>query len=307
MLNPFKTLIFKAFSLAVLITSLDASTAYSKNKKSQHFKNRTFNYRTLITSSLVVDASTGKILYHNNGARRVYPASLTKLMTLYLTFEAIEAGKLKLTDYLYTSPNAAGMQPCKLGLKVGERIKVRDAILALIVKSSNDAAVVLAEAIGRTEGQFSELMNIRAKRLGMRHTKFKNASGWHHPEQKTSAVDIAKLAIALRRDFPQYYNLFSITEFKFKNKILHGHNHITRNYEGAEGLKTGYTSASGFNLVTAAMKGNKRLVAVVIGEKTARTRDTKMQALLDKHFGIQKVASIKPSKKLKRLSKRTTT
>jgi D-alanyl-D-alanine carboxypeptidase (penicillin-binding protein 5/6) len=208
-------------------------------------------------------------------------------MTLYMLFEALEAGKFALNDKLHVSPNATRAHPSKLHLKAGEQISVREAILALIVKSANDAAIVVAENIAGSEQKFAKLMNIRAKQLGMKNSFFTNASGWHHPAQKTTPIDLAKLSIAIKRDFPQYYGFFAKTSFKFKGKQINGHNRLTANYPGAEGLKTGFTNPAGCNLITVATRNGKTLVGVVTGSNKAIARDKKMASLLDKHFGIK--------------------
>lgn len=240
-----------------------------------------------VQTSLIVDGKTGKILHSHNQNVRVYPASLTKVMTLYMLFEALEAGKFSLNDKLYVSPNATRAHPSKLHLKAGDQISVREAILALIVKSANDAAIVVAESIAGSEQKFAKLMNIRAKQLGMKNSFFTNASGWHHPAQKTTPIDLAKLSIAIKRDFPQYYGFFAKTSFKFKGKQINGHNRLTANYPGAEGLKTGFTNPAGCNLITVATRNGKTLVGVVTGSNKAIARDKKMASLLDKHFGIK--------------------
>lgn len=258
-----------------------------------------------IQTSLVVDAKNGKVLYAQNAKVRIYPASLTKIMTLYLAFEAVESGKLTMNQQLPVSSNAEKMRPLKLWLKAGEKISVRDAILGLVVKSANDAAVALAEAIAGSEAKFAKLMTIRAHQLGMKDTKFLNASGWHHPEQKTTAMDLVKLSIALKRDYPKFYPLFSKASFEFRGKVVNGHNRLVESYEGAEGLKTGYTIPAGFNLVTTASRSNKSLVGVVTGSKSRASRDRLMVQLLDKHFGVvhpkakvpTKIASTATSKK----------
>jgi D-alanyl-D-alanine carboxypeptidase (penicillin-binding protein 5/6) len=247
-------------------------------------KPRSQKVRLSPPTSLVVDLKTGKVLHEQNASTRIHPASLTKLMTLYLTFESVESGKLSINQKLRVSEKAEKMKPCKLGLLKGEYITVRDAILATSIKSANDAAVTLSENIAKSEANFAMLMNSKARQLGMRNTKFKNASGWHHPEQKTTAKDLAKLAIALKRDFPRFYHIFSKTSFVYKGNVINGHNNVTANYAYAEGLKTGYTGPSGFNLVTVASKYNKTLVGVVTGSPTASSRDQKMVKLLDENF-----------------------
>lgn len=237
-----------------------------------------------IQATLVMDARTGKVLHAQNSQLKIYPASLTKLMTLYLLFDAIESGKLSLDSKLSISLKAAKMPPCKLGLTENSTITVKEAILALIIKSANDVAVVVAENISGSEKSFAHLMNLKAKKLGMSSTYFKNASGWHDPLQKTTTRDMAKLGMALKKRHSKFYPLFSKNSFVFRGTLIKGHNRVTQNYVGAEGLKTGYTSSAGFNLVTTASKNKKSLIAVVTGRKTASSRDQQMMALLDKYL-----------------------
>lgn len=235
-------------------------------------------------ASLVVNAHTGAVLHQSNANRQLYPASLTKLMTIYLTFEAINQGKIHFDSRLKVSKFAATRPRTNLGLKVGGTITTKEAVLSLIVRSANDSAVVLAEAIAGSEDKFARLMNIRAKQLGMHASHFVNASGWHHPTQKTTAYDMAKLAIALKRDFPEKYALFSRTSFVYGSSFYKGHNRVVQKLRGAEGMKTGYTSPSGWNLVTTAKRGDTRLVGVVLGGVTAKHRDEKMIDLMNRHF-----------------------
>lgn len=246
-----------------------------------------------IQSSLIVDAKTGKVLHAQNHDKLVYPASLTKVMTLYLLFEAIDSGKVKMEDGFRVSKHASEAHPLKLHLKPGEVIKVKDVIPALIVKSANDAARATAEALAGSEENFARLMTKRARQLGMKNTTFANASGLPDPKQKTTAVDLAKLAIAVKRDFPHYYQYFSLTSFEFKGNTINGHNRITAHYPGAEGLKTGFINASGCNIITTASRSNKSLIGVVTGGRTAKERDRKMTSLLDHHFG-----DVKPKQQL---------
>jgi len=247
--------------------------------------------KTPVQTSLVIDAKSGKVLHAHNSQIRIYPASLTKLMTLYLMFESIEAGKLPLDKKLLVSQKAAKMPPCKLGLKAGETITVREAINGLIVKSANDVAVTVAEGMKGSEKTFAHLMNVKAKQLGMKNTYFKNASGWHDPLQQSTARDMAKLAMALKRDYPKFYPLFAKTSFVFRGNIVNGHNRVTKNYQGAEGLKTGFHTPAGYNLVTTASRNGKSLIAVVTGGKSAASRDQKMIGLLDRHFDVTPVKS----------------
>ncbi|MFV9948111.1 D-alanyl-D-alanine carboxypeptidase family protein [Rickettsia conorii] len=258
-----------------------------------------------VQTSLVIDAKSGKVLQAHNSQIRIYPASLTKLMTLYLMFEAIEAGKLPLDKKLLVSAKASKMPPCKLGLKAGETITVREAINGLIIKSANDAAVTVAEGMKGSEKAFSHLMNVKAKQLGMKNTYFKNASGWHDPLQQTTARDMAKLAMALKKDYPKFYPLFAKTSFVFRGNVVNGHNRVTKNYQGAEGMKTGFHTPAGYNLVTTASRNGKSLIAVVTGGKSAASRDQKMMGLLDQHFNIKPIVP-KPSIKLASNNKSTT-
>ncbi len=282
--NSILRFIFTILCLICLITS-EASAAKKTKRKSAVVVSPVSP-----PTSLVVDMNTGKVLHSSNATALIYPASLAKLGTIYMVFEALEAGKLSMDDYIPVSKRAEAELPGKLGLRAGERIKVSDALDGLIVKSANDAAVALGEKIAGTEDRFVKLMTQRAHSLGMTNTVFCRASGWHHPEQHTTAIDLAKLAMALKRDFPDYYHLFSKTSFEFRGKTINGHNPVTRDYEGAEGMKTGFTCPSGFNLITTASRGGKSLVAVVTGSKTAAGRNQKMVTLLDQHFDVKALA-----------------
>ncbi|MDF2965798.1 MAG: D-alanyl-D-alanine carboxypeptidase [Rickettsiaceae bacterium] len=287
----------------ILVASVSFS-AYAAPKKSKRKAVAPINP---IASSIIVDANTGEILHFENADKLIFPASLTKVMTLYLTFEAIENGKLRLNQYIPISPEAAAMPAMRLGLKAGERVRVKDLIMAVALNSANDAARALGEAISGSEDLFARKMTVRAKQLGMYNTTFKNASGWHHSEQKTNAMDLAKLAIAIKRDFPLYYPIFSETKFNYKGRTIYSHNHVTKQYAGAEGLKTGYTRPSGFNLVTSATKNGRKLIGVVTGGRSARERDLKMMALLDKHFGVtSQVMQSQKSYKKKALASKST-
>lgn len=241
-------------------------------------------------ASIVVDADSGQVLHAVNADTRNYPASLTKMMTLYLVFEALEKGKLKLDQPLKASKRAAGMPPSKLGLKVGETITVKNAILALSTKSANDVAVVVAEALGGTEIDFAKIMTQRAQDLGMNRTTFRNASGLPNRGQKSTARDMVRLAQALMRDYPQYYHYFSTPSFSYQGRTYRNHNRLLKNYDGADGIKTGYIRASGFNLVSSVQRDGRRIIAVVFGGKTARSRDKHMVKLLDR--GFTKLASM---------------
>ncbi|MDB2414275.1 D-alanyl-D-alanine carboxypeptidase [Rickettsiales bacterium] len=235
-------------------------------------------------ASLVIDADTGVVLHQENAGNYRYPASLTKMMTFYLTFQALEKNKLRMNQRLRISSRAAAQPASKMGLKRGGRITVRDALISTIVKSANDSAVVLAEAIAGSEWQFALMMNRMARRLGMNHTHFRNATGLHDRKQRTTAYDMARLAVALRRDYQKYYYLFDRTKFFYKGKTYYSHNNVAKNYRGADGLKTGYVRASGFNLVTSARRNGRNIVGVVMGGRSTKRRDRHMVQLLDRAF-----------------------
>ena len=237
------------------------------------------------TSSIMLNADDGKVMYEQNADEARYPASLTKLMTLYITFNALENGHLKLTDRLKVSRVAASRSPSKLGVKAGTTITVKDAIMAVIVKSANDCATVLAEHFAKTEADFAVLMTKTARKLGMNHTTFKNASGLPNSAQKSTARDMSKLAMAVYHHFPQYYKWFSVQSFRYQGKTITGHNHLLKTFAGADGMKTGYTAASGYNIITSARRNNKRVIAVTMGHKYLHERDKKAALMMDK--GLQ--------------------
>src|SRR5215831_16723725 len=234
--------------------------------------------------SIVIDADTGRVLSETNADAITYPASLTKMMTLYLTFEALNAGQLRLDQYLPVSSEAASKSPTKLHLLPGESVQVHDLILGIVTKSANDAAAVLAEGLAGSEPAFAEHMTAKARQLGMTSTVYRNASGLPDPDQYTTARDEAQLALALYRDFPKEYRYFSTREFYFRGKTIHNHNHLLDWYEGADGIKTGYIGASGFNLAASAVRSGHRLIGVVMGGSSAASRDREMAALLDRGF-----------------------
>ena len=235
-------------------------------------------------ATLVIDAGSGRVLHQENADDRRYPASLTKMMTLYMVFDALERGNWSLNRQLPVSAAAAAQPPSKLGLRRGQTIKAEDAILALVTKSANDVAVVLAEALGGTESNFATLMTAKARQLGMSRTTFRNASGLPDSAQVTTARDMAILAMALLRDFPQHYAYFSTSNFAFGGARHSNHNRLLGTYQGADGIKTGYIRASGYNLVASARRGGRRVIGVLIGGKTAAQRNQKMASLLDVGF-----------------------
>ncbi len=238
----------------------------------------------LVSESIVIEPETGQVLSQENPDAITYPASLTKMMTLYLTFEALNAGKLRLDQYLPVSYAAASRAPTKLGLRPGELIAVQDLILGLVTRSANDAACVLAEGLAGSEPTFAENMTRKARNLGMTRTVYRNASGLPDPDQYTTARDQAQLAVALYRDFPREYRYFATREFYFRGNTIHNHNHLLDWYEGADGIKTGYIGASGFNLAASAVRNGHRLIGVIMGGPSAGTRDREMAALLDRGF-----------------------
>ncbi len=243
-------------------------------------------------SSIVIDAQTGEVLNARHPHRKAYPASLTKIMTLYMVFEALETGRLKLDQRLIVSKRASRMPATKLGLRAGQKITVRNAILALVTKSANDVATVVAEALGGTESKFARLMTHKARELGMTRTTFRNASGLPNKGQLSTAADMAKLAQAIIRQFPRYYRYFSTKQFTYKGRVYPNHNKLLKSFSGTDGIKTGYTSASGYNLVASAVRKNRRLIAVVFGGRTGRSRDRKVSQLLDKGFAQVRQAGV---------------
>ena len=231
-------------------------------------------------ADIVVDANSGTVLHSTNPDAPRHPASLTKIMTLYLLFEQLEAGKLKLDSPLQVSKEAAGQMPTKLGLKPGSTLAVEDAIKGMVTRSANDAAVVVAEAIAGDEDAFAKLMTRKAQALGMSRTIYKNASGLPDSGQITTARDQSTLGRAVQERFPRYYKYFSIRTFVFRGQSIGNHNNLLGRVEGVDGIKTGYVNASGFNLVTSVHRGNRYLVAVVMGGSSAGSRDAKMRDLI---------------------------
>jgi len=238
-------------------------------------------------ASIVVDSRDGSILESFNADTPNYPASLTKMMTLYMAFGALESGSLKLDQVLPVTQHAASRAPSRLGLKRGQKLSVRDAVMGLITKSANDAAVVIAEALGGNEVDFARLMTEKAQELGMTQTTFRNASGLPHRAQLTTARDMATLGRALIAHFPQYYQYFATVNYRYNGRILRNHNRLLTSYEGTDGIKTGYIHAVGYNLVASAIRGDRRLIGVVLGGKTGRQRDRQMAEQFDRAFGGQ--------------------
>jgi len=234
-------------------------------------------------AALVVDANTGRVLHEANADAQRHPASLTKIMTLYLLFEQLESGKLKLDSRMPVSDHASQQAPSKLGLQPGQEIAVEDAIRALVTKSANDVAVVVAEAIGGDEEAFAKLMTRKARAIGMSRTTYVNASGLPDDDQVTTARDQVTLGRAIQDRFPRYYRYFQTASFTYRGHAMRNHNHLLGRVEGIDGIKTGYTRASGFNLVSSVRRGNRHIVAVVLGGASAGSRDARMRGLIEQY------------------------
>ena len=235
-------------------------------------------------SAIAVDARTGKILFSSDVDGMRHPASLTKVMTLYVLFQDLKAERIKLTSDLKVSQRAASMQPSKLGLKPGSTISVENAIKALVTRSANDVAATIGENLEGTEANFAARMTRVARAIGMTKTTFKNASGLPNPAQVTTARDMATLSLRIQRDFPEYYPYFRITSFTYKGQTIRTHNRLLGRYQGTDGIKTGYIGASGFNLTTSAKRGDKRIVGVVMGSSSGNARNKYMMKMLDNAF-----------------------
>lgn len=238
-------------------------------------------------TAIVMDARSGEVLYAQRADSPRYPASITKIMTMYLAFEELSSGRLHPSDMVVVSPHAAAQAPSKLGLRAGDSISVDDAMHAIAVKSANDMAVVLAERIGGTESRFAALMTLKAQQLGMQNTQFVNANGLPNSRQVSTARDIAILSRAVIRDFPQYYGFFSQEQFTFRGQTMNNHNGLLGHMPGVDGLKTGFTNAAGFNLSASAMRDGHRLIAVVLGGSTRLARNANVESLLLTGFDIE--------------------
>ena len=237
-------------------------------------------------ASIVVDANSGKVMAAVNADSPRHPASLTKIMTLYLLFERLEAGKIKLSTEMPVSEHAAAQAPSKLGLKPGENIEVGTAIHAIVTKSANDVAVIVAEMLGGTETNFAKLMTAKARVLGMAHTTYVNASGLPDDRQVTTARDQAILGRAIQDRFPKYFHYFSTREFVFHGKRMRNHNHLLGRVKGVDGIKTGYIHESGFNIVTSVHRGSRHIVAVVFGGRSASARDARVTSLIANNINV---------------------
>jgi D-alanyl-D-alanine carboxypeptidase len=237
-------------------------------------------------AAIVVDAKTGEVLYGKRADAPRYPASITKVMTLYLAFEALAAGKIELDDPVVFSPRAAAQSPTKLGVRAGDSISVMQAMQGMVTRSANDASVAMAEKLGGTEQRFATLMTLRAHELGMTNTNFTNANGLPDSRNISSARDLAILSRAVMRDYPQYYRLFSTKSFNFRGQTIGNHNHMLSEVSGIDGLKTGFTNASGFNIAISGVRDNRRLIVVVLGGPNRITRDRVAESLLNTGFEV---------------------
>jgi D-alanyl-D-alanine carboxypeptidase len=242
-------------------------------------------------ASIIVDAQSLDIIHARQIDAARYPASLTKVMTLYLTFDAISSGQLKLDDRLTVSSTAAATAPTKLGLRKGQTISVDTLIRAVAVRSANDAAVVLAEHLRGSESDFAVLMTAKARQLGMQRTIFRTANGLPHPEQITTARDMAKLANAMLSHHKRFYHYFGLMSFEYRGRTYRNTNKLLRQREDVDGFKTGYTRDSGYNLIVSAERDGRRLIAVVLGGASGASRNSHMSDLIDRGFDVIKSTS----------------
>lgn len=266
-------------TVPVLLAALLAGPADAATKKRSSANTPNPRY-----ASIVVDADTGAVLSESSADKQLHPASLVKMMTLLMTFEALERGNLTLNNRVRMSSHAAAQAPSKLGIPAGGSITVRDAIYALVTKSANDVATALGETVGGSESRFVAMMNQRAQEIGMTRTRFKNASGLHNPGQVSTARDFAILSRHLIKNYPDQYKYFSKRNFSYNGVSHHNHNRLMETYKGMDGIKTGFIQPSGFNLAASAVRGNHRVIAVVFGGRTAQSRNAHVASLLDQGF-----------------------
>jgi D-alanyl-D-alanine carboxypeptidase len=272
-------------ALTIIVAGSDQAQARAKSKR-DHARPRAIhgpNYRPPY-AAIVVDDKSGVVLHEASADEPRHPASLTKIMTLYLLFEQLEAGKLKLDTPLPVTRKASLQNPTKLGLKSDQTIKVEDAILGLVTKSANDAAVVVAESVAGSEEEFAARMTLKARALGMSGTTYVNASGLPAEAQITTARDQALLGRAIQHRFPIYYRYFATPSFRYKGAEMRNHNNLLGNVKGVDGIKTGYTEASGYNLTSSVRRDEKHIVAVVLGGRSNGARDARMRQLIEEHI-----------------------
>src|SRR5450759_338825 len=285
---------WSALGLATLLAvAAITSDADARGRRHRHHAAAAESYEPS-ASSIVVDANSGAVMQATNADSPRHPASLTKIMTLYLLFERLEAGKIKMSTEMPVSAHAAAQAPSKLGLKPGESIRVETAIRAIVTKSANDVAVIVAEALAGDEPDFARLMTAKARALGMTHTAYYNASGLPDDKQITTARDQAVIGRAIHDRFPQYYRYFSTRTFEFRGEEMRNHNHLLGSVPGVDGIKTGYIHDSGFNIVTSVQRDNRHLVAVVFGGRTANARDAHVRSLIDNNINIAAVKRTAP-------------
>lgn len=277
---------FKKTAIITLALSVVSSFAYGTPKEAYVDK----------YAAIVMDANTGTTLFQVNASARRYPASLTKMMTLYMLFEAMQSGRVSPNTPIPISAYAASRPPTKIGFKVGQTIPAEAAAKALITKSANDVAAAIGEYLGGSEPRFAQMMSTKARRLGMMNTNFANASGLPNVKNYSTARDLAILSLSLRAHFPKQYNLFKTTSFVFRGQTINGHNRLVKNMTGVDGIKTGYTNMSGFNLATSMRLDGKSIVAVVLGGKTAGLRDAHMSELLRRY--LPQASRLKTNKSL---------
>ncbi len=282
------------FASAFAFLTLTATSADARSKRKTFKRAAATETYSPRYADIVVDANTGDVLHSTSPDALRHPASLTKIMTLYLLFERLEAGRIKLDSQMDVSAHASAQAPTKLGVRPGQTLMVEDAIKALVTKSANDAAVVVAEALAGSEEQFAILMTRKARALRMTRTVYKNASGLPNSDQVTTARDQALLGLAIQDRFPRYYRYFATESFAYRGVRMANHNRLLGRVQGVNGIKTGYTRASGFNLVSAVQRGDRRLVAVVLGGTSGGARDAKMRSLIEGKISLASVKRTAP-------------
>ena len=286
--------IMVSLAIALLVPALGITTADAARRHKKHVVHQQEDR----FAEIVLEASTGYVLSERNADKRLYPASLTKMMTLYLAFDALEDGTLSKNQRLPVSRHASAQEPSSLGLSPGDSIRVEDLILSIATKSANDSAVVLAEALGGSEEHFARMMTAKARELGMTGSHFLDASGLFRPGHYSTARDMAILSRALILNHPRYYHYFSTESFTYNGQVMPNHNHLMSSYRGMDGLKTGYVYASGYNLAASAVRNGTRLIGVIFGDRTAKSRNNAMAQLLNQsfaHIGSIRLASAAPT------------
>jgi D-alanyl-D-alanine carboxypeptidase len=281
-MQPLKALVAILVLVAFVLSATTAEAARKKRKKARYIAKPVPYVEKF--AAIVLEAQSGRVLYERMSTEKRYPASLTKMMTLYLLFEQLQKGAVTLSTPLTASAYACSQEPTRLGLKPGDQVTVEDAVKALIVRSANDVAVMVAEHIGGSEYAFASRMTNKARELGMNQTQFANASGLPDSNQRSTAWDLALLSRRLITDYPQFYPYFRAQSFYWGGRSFEGHNNLMKFFDGADGLKTGYTRVSGFNLASSATRKGTRLIAVVMGGRSARDRDIQSAELLESEF-----------------------